>query len=97
MFEYIFAGFTGSFLSYFTVFWFGANIYAFATDTATDRITRVICRESITIENKLNQILKIIQTNNDNVIYNKLNQILIHIKDNNVTNHPIIEVNGKRE
>lgn len=97
MFDYILAGFTGSFLSYFTVFWVGANIYAFAVDTATDKITRVICRESIAIENKLNQILKLIQTNNDDVLGKNLEQLIRYVKDNNYSNHPRIEVNDKHE
>jgi len=42
MFEYILAGFTGSFFSYVCVFYFGAELHSCATSTSSDRIINKI-------------------------------------------------------
>lgn len=42
MFEYILAGFTGTFFSYFCVFWGGIQLHAFAKGTASDRVINEI-------------------------------------------------------
>jgi len=38
MFEYILSGFTGSFFSYFCVYWCGVQTYAYAFGNISDRI-----------------------------------------------------------
>ena len=57
MFEYILVGFSGSFFSYFCAFWIGAEIHAFAADTASDKVIRVMNRHNDSVENKLDKIL----------------------------------------
>jgi hypothetical protein len=58
MFEYILAGFTGSFFSYFCVFWAGVEVYAFAHETTSERVIKVINRSNDDIERKLDQIIE---------------------------------------
>lgn len=42
MFEYILAGFTGSFFSYFCIYWAGVQTHAFALGTVSDRVLQKI-------------------------------------------------------
>ena len=58
MFEYILAGFTGSFFSYFCAFWVGAETHAIACGTTTDRVLSVMNRHNDSVENKLDKILR---------------------------------------
>ena len=72
MLEYILAGFTGSFFSYFCIFWSGVEFSTWATDTVSERVIRVI-RET-------NEQNKNIEKN----IEKKMDQILREIRDQNV-------------
>jgi len=76
MIAYISAGFTGSFLSYFTVFCFGANIYACAVDSVVERILRVMRQHNSEVEIKLSQILRQLKTNSDNIVEQKFDLIM---------------------
>jgi hypothetical protein len=58
MFEYILAGFSGSFFSYFCAFWVGAEANAFAVGTSSERIIRVVNRHNDSVESKLDNIMK---------------------------------------
>ena len=41
MFEYILAGFTGTFFSYFVVFWSGIEFHACCKGVASDKVIKV--------------------------------------------------------
>jgi hypothetical protein len=57
MFEYISSGFTGSFLSYFIVFWCGIELNAIATDSISDRVIRTIQYKINDLEIKMDRML----------------------------------------
>jgi len=42
MFEYVLAGFTGSFFSYFCVYWGGVQTHAFALGTVSEKVLQKI-------------------------------------------------------
>lgn len=42
MFEYILAGFTGTFFSYFCVFWSGVQLHACAKGVVSDKVIEVM-------------------------------------------------------
>ena len=58
MFEYILAGFTGSFFSYFCVWFLGAETHAFAAGTSSDRVLSVMDINNDKIERKLELLLR---------------------------------------
>jgi hypothetical protein len=64
MFEYILAGFTGSFFSYFCIFWSGVEFSTWATDTVSERIIRETNEQNKNIEKKMDQILREIRHQN---------------------------------
>lgn len=68
MFEYFLAGFTGTFFSYFCVYWAGIESYSFAVDSVSDRLIRkmeskhdILIRNSETnykaLNNKMDEIM----------------------------------------
>lgn len=61
MFEYISAGFTGSFFSYFFVFWCGMELNAIASESISDIVIRIIGYQNTDLERKMNRILNHIQ------------------------------------
>ena len=62
MFEYILAGFTGSFFSYFCIYWAGLETHAFAVGTSSDKVIRVMNMHNEEVERNLDRILR--QINN---------------------------------
>jgi hypothetical protein len=65
MFEYILAGFTGSFFSYVCVFYFGAELHSCATSTASDRIinkidndNEIYKKNNVRMEKKIDKMLE---------------------------------------
>ncbi len=56
MFEYILAGFTGTFFSYFCVFWSGVQLHAFAKETASDKVIEVMNEHNNKQEIKINRM-----------------------------------------
>ena len=58
MFEYILAGFTGSFFSYFCVFWSGIQLHAFAKETASEKVIKVMNEHNNIQEIKINRMEK---------------------------------------
>jgi hypothetical protein len=56
MFEYILAGFTGTFFSYFVVFWSGTQLHAFAKGTASDKVIEVMNTHHDILEIKMDMI-----------------------------------------
>ena len=76
MFEYILAGFTGSFFSYFCVYWFGLETYAFAKGTTTDKVMKelnklsdIIERNNGRIEKKMDLISRKLSTEQSPVLH----------------------------
>lgn len=61
MFEYILAGFTGTFFSYFCVFLSGMELYAFAKGTSSEKVIDVLNEHNERMERKMDLILR--QTN----------------------------------
>jgi hypothetical protein len=84
MFEYILAGFTGSFFSYFCVFWSGIELHAFARGTTSDKVISVINNNHYEIEREFKQLVKQINRNND-AIEEKFDRILqkIYVPNHN--------------
>ena len=65
MFEYILAGFTGTFFSYFCVYWCGIETHAVAVGTVSDRVQKKIeidndrtIRYHERVDRKLDKILR---------------------------------------
>jgi hypothetical protein len=71
MFEYILAGFTGSFFSYFCVFVMSCELNSFAGGTISGNVISVINSNSNNIERKLDRIVQQINQNEK-----KMDQIL---------------------
>jgi hypothetical protein len=61
MFEYISAGFTGSFLSYFVVFWCGMELNAIASESISGKVIRIIQYKMNDLEIKMDRMLHHIQ------------------------------------
>jgi hypothetical protein len=71
MFEYILAGFTGTFFSYFCVYWAGAESHAFAVNSVSENILSKMNRDTEMIirnmdinykasKNKMDEIMHIL-------------------------------------
>ena len=60
MFEYILAGFTGSFFSYFCVYLFGAVTEGIAKDSLSTRVVRKLNMERMEIMEKLEGMERIL-------------------------------------
>ena len=58
MFEYILAGFTGSFFSYFCVYWVGIETHAVARGTTTEKVMKELYKHSDIIERNNDRIEK---------------------------------------
>lgn len=80
MFEYILAGFTGSFFSYCCIFWSGVECSTWATDTVSERVIRVIRETNEQNKNLEKNIEKNIEKKMDQI----LREILREIRDQNV-------------
>ena len=61
MFEYILAGFTGTFFSYFCVFLCGIELHAFAAEISSERVLRVMRDDHDDLETKMDRIIHLVK------------------------------------
>lgn len=69
MFEYILAGFTGSFFSYFCVYWVGAESHALAVSSVSENILRKMKSENEMIIRNMEINYKALKTKMDEIIH----------------------------